>query len=126
MLRQAQHEELGESWLPSDDFILSLSKDDAAAPAAGSLAGHVAVLELALDVAGQLAQLVLVAADIGVADQEGAGINEMRGLRWLDPRRIGLHRALSAGQQVERVGADIGLAIGVLRHGAGDEAVLDG
>ena len=53
--------------------------------------------------------------------EDGAGIDEAVGQRVRLERRVGLHLAAVA-QLVEREGADIALAIGVLQHGAVDDS----
>src|SRR3984957_4845635 len=91
----------------------------------GLFAVHVGRLELALDVGGELLYVVLVSAKLVRGHLEHARVDEVGGLRGLDPGRIRFHLARAAGNEVECEGADIGLSVGILHKGRLREAVLD-
>jgi hypothetical protein len=88
------------------------------------LAGEEFVLEPALDFDRDLLEVVFVRIEVRLLYQDGSRIDELRRLRGLLEGRIVLNLA-TARKQIEHVGADITLTVGILRHCACDEAVAD-
>src|SRR5690349_16368869 len=95
----------------------------AAAAGVTLLAGQIGLLEVRHDRLGDALHRRDIVVDLARVDEDGPGIDELRGQRIRLERRIGLDRAARA-QLVRGEGADEALAIGVLQHGAVDEAIL--
>src|ERR1700722_7866446 len=94
-------------------------------PSAWLLTREIVGLEGALDVVRQPFQVVLIGRNIGGGHLHDAGIDEVGGLRSLDPGCIGLHRAFAGREQIERIRADVSLSVRVLDCVAGSKPVLD-
>src|SRR5690606_21714743 len=76
------------------------------------------------DVVGYRLQFVAIAANVVLADQQRAAIDESRILRIFIELSIGLHRA-TFEHALERVAGNIGLTVGVLGHRALYDALFD-
>lgn len=91
-----------------------------------SFADQKRILELRLNPVGQSFQIVAVRSYVRSIDEYYAEVDEAPSLRSCGPRRVRLDRTAAASQQVQGIGSDVSLPIGVLDNCSSGKTVPDG